>query len=127
MVLPQFRSLYSFVIWKGVGDVKTFLEQKFEKAIVKFILSHCYPKEMEEDLVSQFYANGHTYYHQLCDALYAVSTGQNMKPLWITPKGQIYLDLYSRHNSDRILAFPDEIPPFSLDLVNQLDYVINKI
>ena len=107
--------------------MKTFLEQKFEKAIVKSILSYGYPRATEEELVSEFYTNSHTYYRQLCDALYAVSTGQNMKPIWLTPRGQSYLDLYSRNNSDRILAFPDEIPPFSLDLVNQLDYVINKI
>lgn len=107
--------------------MKTFLEQKFEKAIIKSILSHGYSKATEEELVSEFYINGHTYYHQLCDALYAVSTGQNMKPIWITPKGQTYLDLYSRNNFDRILAFPDEIPPFSLDLVNQLEFIINKI
>lgn len=107
--------------------MRTFLEQKFEKAIIKSIVSHGYPKAVEEDLVSQFYTNSHTYYSQLCDALYAVSTGQNMKPIWITPKGESYLDLYSRNNFDRILAFPDEIPPFSLDLVNQLDYVINQI
>ena len=107
--------------------MKTFLEIKFEKAIVKSILSRGYSKEREEDLIAEFYSNSRAYYAHLCDALYAVSTGQNLNPIWITPAGQSYLAIYSRDNCDRILAFSDEIPSFSLDLVNQLEFIINKI
>lgn len=106
---------------------KTFMEKKYEKAMLKSISSLGYARAEEEALVSEFYANSHTYYGLLCDALYAVSTGQDVKPIWITPTGQCYLGLFSQTKSDRILLFPDEIPMFSLDLVNQLDIAINKI
>ena len=106
---------------------KTFLEQKYENAVKRRIGSLGYPKEEEKRLLSEFLANGHNNYCDLCDALYAVSTGQDMKPIWITETGECYLSLFSRNKTDRILAFPDEIPPFTLDLVNQLDTVINKI
>lgn len=106
---------------------KPFLEQKFEKAMLKSISSLGYNRAEEEALVSEFYANSHAYYSEMCDALYAVSTGQDVKPIWITQTGQCYLGLFSKNKSDRILLFPDEIPTFSLDLVNQLDIAINKI
>lgn len=106
---------------------KTFMELKFEKAMLKSISSMGSPKAEEEMIISEFYINSHDYYCRLCNVLYAVSTGQDVKPIWITPAGQCYLGLFSRNKSDRILLFPDEIPQFSLDLVNQLDVAINKI
>ena len=106
---------------------KPFLEQKFEQQVMRFIRKLELPAGKRELLLLDFHNNSSEYYINLCDALYAVSTGQNLKPVWLTQEGNCYLSLYAQASDDRLLIYPDEVPPFQLDLINQLEVAIAKI
>lgn len=106
---------------------KTFLEQKFERKVIRHIWNSQLGEEEKMNLIVRFHDKAEDFYDNLCDALYAISTGQNMKPVWITDGGDCYLSLYSRSAGDRILVYPDEVPPFQLDLIDQLEVAIQKI
>lgn len=107
--------------------MKSYLEQQFEKTIITHIcLSEVCPEEKAK-LLLEFHQNSESYYDTLCAALLAVSTNQDVKPIWITPSGECYLSLHTKDSVDRILLFPDEVPYFEIDLVEQIETALLKI
>ncbi len=74
-----------------------------------------------------FHNNSEMYYDNLCDALLAISTHQNIAPIWISPNGNCRSSLRIENPNDRILLYSDEVPDFDFDLVNQLEVAILNI
>ena len=107
--------------------MKTFLEQQYDKTIISRICLSELPSEDRVSLLIDFHNNSESYYDNLCAALLAVSTGQDNKPIWITPSGDCYLSLRTKSPKDRVLLYPDEVPEFEIDLVESLEAAILKI
>jgi len=106
---------------------KTFLEKKYEKAVIHSICTSSATEADKQKMLLEFHHNCEEYYASLCDSLYAISTGQDIKPIWITPSGNCYLSLTRLHNGDRILIYADEVPPFNLDLIDQLELSLSRL
>ena len=107
--------------------MKTLLEQQYERSVITKICSANITLQERVELLVDFHDNSETYYDNLCDALLAVSTNQNMAPIWITKAGNCYLSLRTKNPDDRVLLYPDEVPLFDIDLVNQIETAIAKI
>lgn len=107
--------------------MKTFLEKQYERAVISNICRLSITSEERAALMVDFHENSETYYDNLCDALLAVSTGQNTVPIWISQNGDCYASLRTKDPHDRVLIFPDLVPDFCVDLVDQLEVAILKI
>lgn len=100
--------------------MKNQYELKFEKTIIEMILSNNHQDLSKTDLIMDFHRNSSIYYDNLCDALYELSNGQSIHPLWISASGNPYLSSISRNKEDlKVLTF-DQIPEFIDDLYDQL-------
>ncbi len=107
--------------------MKTMFELQYDRSVITRICTADFTSEECIELLVDFHANSETYYDNLCEALLAVSTGQNMSPIWISKNGNCYLSMRTKSAEDRVLLYPDEVPIFDLDLVEQLEIAILKI
>lgn len=107
--------------------MKTILEKQFDRAVITSICTKEISIRDRIDLLTEFLNHNETYYDNLCDALLALSTRQNILPVWMTPGGNSYLSLEPRNPDDRVLVYPEEVPLFDIDLVEQLEVAILKI
>ena len=114
--------LFSF---KGaLLTLKTVFELQYEKAIILSIAeSECSEQERAERFY-EFYRNGMVYYEELCDALYYLSTKQELGNLYINPAGKPYISFTPRNFKDRKLFSGEELPLFQSDLQEQLTYFL---
>ena len=102
-------------------------ELKFEKTIIEMILSNNNPDLNKADLVMDFHRNSSIYYDNFCDALYELSSGQTVLPLWITESGNSYLASSPRSREDRHVLNFDQIPEFTDDLYDQLSVALESL
>lgn len=107
--------------------MKTNLQHLYERAIITRLCKADSTDLERIEMMIDFHNNSESYYDNLCDALLAVSTHQNPIPIWITKNGDFYLSLRAQKTSDRVLLYPDEVPTFTIDLVDQLETAILSI
>lgn len=107
--------------------MKTNHEKHFEYVVIKKICKEMSNLEHQVENILRFHCNCDNYYDNLCDSIFAISTGQIVKPLWFTPYGDSYLSYEARSKADRVLLFPNEVPSFKVDLVEQLELALQKI
>ena len=107
--------------------MKTTLQNLYERAVITRVCKTEISDSDKIELMIDFHNNSESYYDHLCDALLAVSTHQNPVPIWITQNGDFYLSLRALNTSDRVLLYPDEVPAFTIDLVDQLETAILSI
>ena len=107
--------------------MKTSYEKHFEYVVIKKICKEMNNPEQQIENIFRFHCNCDVYYDNLCDSIFAVSTGQIEKPIWLTPCGDSYLSYEARSKADRVLLFPNEVPSFKVDLVEQLELALQKI
>lgn len=105
--------------------MKTQYELTFEESITAMILSNNDPSVNQLDLFMDFHRNSCTYYDIFCDGLYALSSGQSSRALWLTPSGRPYLADEQRNEGDRKLITYEQIPEFIDDLKEQLETALN--
>lgn len=108
--------------------MKTAYELKFEKLIISSICEadHVTPHTRSE-LFHEFYKCGPSYYEELCDALFLLSTGECEGSLFMTPAGRPYISLGGWKKEDRWLFCGTDLPVFKGDLYDQLNYFIHSV
>lgn len=106
---------------------KSNIEKQYEKLIARHISSLDVCPDRRASLFLDFHRNSRTYYEELCDLLYVLSTGELFAPLWLNHSGLVYASTHPSGDHDIFLADFRELPAFCGDLVDHLDYVFSKI
>lgn len=107
--------------------MKTQYELTFEESVTAMILSNNNPSVNQLDLFMDFHRNSCTYYDIFCDGLYALSSGQTTRAIWLTPSGKPYLADEQRNEGDRQLINREQIPEFVDDLKEQLETALSLL
>ncbi len=102
--------------------MKTSYELNYEKMIISSIAERECTSTERADMFLDFYMNSSTYYEELCDALYSLSSGEKRGTLYISQSGKPYISDTKAHESDDALFCDREIPAFNRDLHDQLAF-----
>ena len=112
-----------FFCKRSRNELKTILEQQFEKRVFYHICTQEHTLTQRISLLQDFHHNSNKYYDRLCDILYAAAKGHLESSIWMTPSGQFYVLPEKRRESDLYLCSCSEIPSFHGDLVVQLEHI----
>lgn len=106
---------------------KTNIEKQYEKLIIQHIANINICPERRALLFYDFFQNSETYYEDLCDTLYCVSSGQLSGSLWMSQSGEIYASTHARSSEHSFLTDSSSLPLFQGDLLEHLEYIFIKI
>lgn len=106
---------------------KSNIEKQYDKLIIHHISNIDVCPAHRAAFFLDFHQNSRTYYDELCDLLYVLSVGELFAPLWMSHSGQVYACTHPKEKHDVFLADCRELPAFTGDLVEHLDYVFSRI
>ena len=107
--------------------MKSLFEIQYEKMIIASISERTCDTKKQADFFHDFYKHGSTYYEELCEILYFMSSGERMGTLYITPVGRPYIS-YGKWNKEDMKMFSSfELPCFKEDLYDQLIFFFSRL
>lgn len=103
------------------------IESQYKKLIIHHISNINVCSEQRSALFLDFFQNSETYYDDLCDLLYCISSQNILAPIWMSHSGEVYSSTHRRSSNDIFIMDSYELPAFNGDLFNQFEYTFSKI
>jgi len=99
-----------FSLTRSRTELKTSMEQQYEKRILYHICSLDMPIGERVSLLQDFHNNSADYYDRLCDILYAIANASLHLPVWMTASGRFYAASAPPRQTDLHITDAQSVP-----------------